>query len=134
MATKFERRRPAISRLKRLGMALAPELGAAHLSLRYGARLALLRALMNAKKAERELSACVTHEDRVAIWRYLSGQTNVATESRWWLCLSPVHHHTRADRTKRGQLFVEERKQRLSPLLFARAASSQNRAGPNNRV
>ncbi|KAJ1458644.1 hypothetical protein M885DRAFT_513172 [Pelagophyceae sp. CCMP2097] len=86
----------AVRRIKRLGKVAGPEQGASHLALRYGARVALLRAFaLEARNRGRLAPARVKpetldREDMVAIWRYVSTQTHIASESAFWLCLSPV--------------------------------------------
>ena len=96
----------ALRRVKRLGKRLGPERAVGHLALRYGARQALLRAFSNAKieavkkgysrptqagnAATTIAPAQIAPEDRAAVWRYLSAQTHLAAESRFWLCLNPL--------------------------------------------
>lgn len=57
-----------------------------HLSLRYMARLSLLKTLQE----ERSAKVSLNEETQVIMWCYVACQTHVATETLFWLCLAPA--------------------------------------------
>ena len=97
---------PGLLRIRALGRELGPDRAAQHLALRYGARLALLKAYSDARLAAIAAGKVqateagnpaltidprdVPRSGKAAVWKYLHAQTHISRESRFWLCLDAL--------------------------------------------